>query len=693
MPSYKSQPGAAYPLGATYDGKGVNFALFSAHAEKVELCLFDASGAEEIQRFAITENDNSIWHIYVQGIAPGQVYGYRVYGPYKPQEGHRFNPNKLLIDPYGRKLVGKLIWHKAIFGYDIDSPDKDLSFSELDSAPYVPKSVVVGNTFDWGDDNEIRPHYKMDETIIYETHLRGFTKLHPQISDDKRGTFAGFADKSVTSYLKWLGVTAVEFLPVHAFFGNRHKKGYIKDNYWGYESFTFFAPEQSYMSTDEIDEFKRMVKSLHQKGIEVILDVVYNHTGEGNQLGPTFCYRGIDNASYYTLNPENKRYYYDSTGCGASFNVQNGYVLSLVMDSLRYWIEEMHVDGFRFDLAPTLCRQNQEFKMHCGFLYATGQDPLTRRVKMIAEPWDIGYGGYQVGAFPPGWGQWNDKYRDTVRRFWKGDQYQIADLASRLAGSSDVFNYLNRDIWSSINFVTAHDGFSLKDLVSYNVKHNMSNGENNRDGTDSNWSWNSGAEGETTNQTIKENRLQRLKAMITTLLMSFGTPMMLAGDEFAHTQFGNNNPYCQDNVLTWIAWDAISKENKDLVKYVRRVITLRKKLKIFNRRHFFEGKIVNKGYKDLTWYNEQGKEFTTDNWHDVNRKSISYCVYTGSRFVMVILNANYSAQNWKLPAIDTRYKWTLLLDSSAKFDVSQKLGAEQIIQVPSWSVLVFEIKK
>ena len=693
MPSYKSQPGAAYPLGATYDGKGVNFALFSAHAEKVELCLFDASGAEEIQRFAITENDNSIWHIYVQGIAPGQVYGYRVYGPYKPQEGHRFNPNKLLIDPYGRKLVGKLIWHKAIFGYDIDSPEKDLSFSELDSAPYVPKSVVVGNTFDWGDDNEIRPHYKMDETIIYETHLRGFTKLHPQISDDKRGTFAGFANKSVTSYLKWLGITAVEFLPVHAFFGNRHKKGYIKDNYWGYESFTFFAPEQFYMSSDEIDEFKRMVRALHQKGIEVILDVVYNHTGEGNQLGPTLCYRGIDNASYYTLNAENKRYYYDSTGCGASFNVQNGYVLSLVMDSLRYWIEEMHVDGFRFDLAPTLCRQNKEFRMHCGFLYATGQDPLTRRVKMIAEPWDIGYGGYQVGAFPPGWGQWNDKYRDTVRRFWKGDQHQIADLASRLAGSSDVFNYMNRDIWSSVNFITAHDGFSLKDLVSYNVKHNMSNGENNRDGTDSNWSWNSGAEGETDNIKIKENRLQRLKAMTTTLLLSFGTPMLLAGDEFAHTQFGNNNPYCQDNVLTWIAWDAISKENKDLIKYIRRVIELRKKLKIFNRRHFFTGKVINKGHKDMTWYNEQGKEFSSDNWHEANRKSISYCVYMGSRFVMVIFNANYNVLNWKLPSIDTHYKWTLLLDSSEKFDKNQKLGAEQVIQVPAWSVLVFEIKK
>ena len=693
MPSYKTQPGLAYPLGATYDGKGVNFALFSAHAEKVELCLFDASGAEEIGRFAITENDNSIWHIYIPGLVPGQVYGYRVYGPYKPLEGHRFNPNKLLIDPYGRKLIGKLIWHKAIFGYDIDSPDKDLSFSELDSAPYVPKSVVVGNTFDWEDDNEIRPRYHMDETIIYETHLRGFTKLHPQISDEKRGTFAGFADKSVTSYLKWLGITAVEFFFFFSFFGNRHKKGYIKDNYWGYESFTFFAPEQSYMSTDEIDEFKRMVKALHKKGIEVIMDVVYNHTGEGNQLGPTFCYRGIDNASYYTLNSENKRYYYDSTGCGASFNVQNGYVLSLVMDSLRYWIEEMHVDGFRFDLAPTLCRQNQEFRMHSGFLYATGQDPLTRRAKMIAEPWDIGYGGYQVGAFPPGWGQWNDKYRDTVRRFWKGDQGQVAELASRLAGSSDVFNYLNRDIWTSINFVTAHDGFSLKDLVSYNSKHNYSNGENNRDGTDSNWSWNSGAEGETDNQTIRDNRIQRLKAMTTTLLLSFGTPMLLAGDEFAHTQFGNNNPYCQDNVLTWIVWDAISKENKDLIKYVRRVIALRKKLKIFTRRRFFTGKIVNKTYKDITWYNEQGTEFTSENWHDVHRKSISYCVYTGNRFVLAIFNANYNVQNWKLPPIEDNYTWSLLLDSSSKFKKDTKLGAGQTIQVPAWSVLVFEIKK
>lgn len=691
MPSIKTQPGKSYPLGSTYDGKGVNFALFSAHAEKVELCLFDKSGAQETERYEITENDNSIWHIYLPGIEPGQVYGYRVYGPYKPLEGHRFNPHKLLIDPYGKKLIGKLIWHKAIFGYDVDSPEKDLSFSELDSAPYVPKSVVIAGDFDWSGD--VRPNHKMEDTIVYETHLRGYTKLHPQVPDAKRGTFAGFGHKSVISYLKWLGITAVEFLPLHAFFGNRHKKGYIKDNYWGYESFTFFAPEQTYTSDDSIDDFKRMVKKLHQNGIEVIMDVVYNHTGEGNQLGPTLCYRGIDNASYYTLNPDNRRYYYDSTGCGASFNVQNGCVLSLVMDSLRYWIEEMHVDGFRFDLATSLCRQNMEFKIHSGFLYATGQDPQTRQTKLIAEPWDIGYGGYQVGAFPPGWAQWNDKFRDVVRRFWKGDQYQTAEMASRVAGSSDVFNYLNRDIWTSVNFVTAHDGFSMYDLVSYNGKHNLSNGENNRDGTDSNWSWNSGAEGETDNRLIIENRYTRVKGMLSSLLLSFGTPMLLAGDEFAHRQFGNNNPYCQDNVLTWIAWEAINDKDKELARFTRQLISLRKKLKIFGRRHFFTGKVIKNGIKDITWYTERGTEFVNEDWHDGNRKALSYCVYTGSKFVMCIFNANYNTVAWKLPQVDERFRWNLLLDSSGKFKDADNLGSLQTIQVPAWGVLLLEMKK
>ncbi len=691
MSEFKPQAGRPYPLGATYDGRGVNFALFSAHAEKVELCLFDESGAQEKERYAITENDNNIWHLYLPEAKPGQVYGYRVYGPYKPEQGHRFNPNKLLIDPYGRKLVGKLIWHKAIFGYDWDSPEKDLSFSALDSAPYVPKSVVTENNFDWEGDKA--PRYSYAESVIYETHLRGYTKLHPQIPDAKRGTFSGFGSKCVTSYLKWLGVTAVEFLPIHTFFGNRHKKGYVIDNYWGYESFTFFAPEQSYLETDDINEFKQMVKTLHKNGLEVILDVVYNHTGEGNQMGPTLCYRGIDNLSYYTLNPDNKRYYYDSTGCGASFNVQNPYVLRLIMDSLRYWVEEMHVDGFRFDLAPTLCRQNTVFSQHSGFLYAAGQDPVLQQVKLIAEPWDIGMGGYQVGAFPPGWAEWNDKYRDVVRRFWKGDIFQTPELASRIAGSSDVFDYNNRNIWSSINFITAHDGFCLRDLVSYNHKHNCANGEENRDGTDSNWSWNSGAEGETENAVIIENRTARARAMLATLFFSFGTPMMVAGDEFAHTQFGNNNPYCQDNVLTWIAWEAIREQDKSFVRYVKKVINLRKKLKIFERHHFFTGKILKNGIKDITWYTEKGTEFAQADWHDGNRKSLCYSVFTGSKYIMCILNANFNEQTWKLPELNEHWGWHLLLDSSSKFKDEKLLSSGNTIRVPGWSVLLFEIKK
>ena len=690
MAGSKPTIGKPYPLGSVYDGKGVNFALFSAHAEKVELCLFDKTGAQEVQRYAITENDNSIWHIYVPGLEPGQVYGYRVYGPYRPEEGKRFNPNKLLIDPYGRQLVGKLIWHKAIFGYDWDSPDKDLSFSELDSAPYVPKSVVVDDAYDWEGDEPLRRPF--EDTVIYETHTRGFTRLHPKVPDAKRGTFAGMSHRSVVNYLMWLGITAVELLPIHAFFGNRHKKGYIVDNYWGYESFTFFAPEQSYLSRDDIREFKDMVKTLHRNNIEVILDVVFNHTGEGNQLGPTLCYRGIDNESYYILNPENRRYYFDTTGCGATFNVQHPNVLTLVMDSLRYWVREMHVDGFRFDLATTVSRHNLAFSQQSGFLYSTLQDPLMKQSKLIAEPWDVGYGGYQVGGFPPGWAEWNDKFRDVVRRFWKGDLGQTPELASRIAGSSDVFNYNNRDIWASVNFITAHDGFTLRDLVSYNGKHNNSNGEENRDGSDSNWSWNSGAEGESDNKTVTSNRYARGRALMATLLLSFGTPMMLAGDEFAHTQFGNNNPYCQDNVLTWIAWEAITDENRSFARFVKKLVQLRKKLRIFERRHFFTGRPVSRsGVKDITWYTEKGCEFAEADWHDANRKSLSYCVYGGSRYVMCIFNADFNELSWKLPDIDNTMTWNLLLDSSSKF--TGVPASNKTIRVPGWSVLVFEIKR
>ncbi len=691
MPQFKTSSGNVAPLGSHYDGKGVNFALFSAHAEKVELCIFDNSGAEETERYVINENDNGIWHIYLENATPGLVYGYRVYGRYKPQDGFRFNPNKLLIDPYGKKLVGKLIWNKAIFGYDVDSPEKDLSFSALDSAPYVPKSVVIDDAFDWEGDKQLG--YSFENTIIYETQLRGYTMLQPSVPDSKRGTFAGFAHSSVINYIKWLGVTAVEFLPIHAFFGNRHKKGYITDNYWGYESFSFFAPEQSYLSGNDIAEIKNMVKTMHAHGLEVILDVVYNHTGEGNQLGPTLCYRGIDNISYYILNPENKRYYQDTTGCGASFNLQNPQVLRLVMDSLRYWVTEMHVDGFRFDLATTLARQNMLFSQQSGFLYAVGQDPILRNIKLIAEPWDVGYGGYQVGAFLPGWAEWNDKYRDNIRRFWKGDTYQTAEMASRLTGSSDIFNYNNRDIWASVNFITAHDGFNLNDLVSYNHKHNLSNGEQNKDGTDSNWSWNSGLEGDTDNSIVLENRYQRARAMLTTLLLSFGTPMIVAGDEFMRTQLGNNNPYCQDNALTWIAWEGITDTNKQFASFVRKVVRLRKKLKIFERRKFFTGRSIDKsGYKDIAWYTEKGKEFEAGDWHDGNRRCLSYCVYNGNRFVMVIFNANFNNVDWKLPSLPEDMSWNLILDSSLKMQDAEAFSGK-VIKVPGWSVLVYDTKK
>ena len=691
MPHFKSHQGLPYPLGANYDGSGVNFALFSAHATNVELCIFNDSGSEEEARYVISSSDNNIWHIYLEGAKPGLVYGYRVYGRYDPAQGYRFNPNKLLIDPYGKKLVGTLIWNKAIFGYDIDSPDKDLSFSELDSAPYVPKSVVVLDNYDWDGDKS--PNYPMKSTIIYETHLRGSTKLNPFLNDSKRGTFAGFSDDSTINYLKHLGVTAVEFLPIHAFFGNRHKRGYIIDNYWGYESFSFFAPEQSYLSNNDINEIKDMVKILHSKGIEVILDVVYNHTGEGNHLGPTLCYRGIDNLSYYILNPDNKRHYQDTTGCGASFNLQNPMVLRLVMDSLRYWVKEMHIDGFRFDLATTLCRRNGEFKQTSGFLYAIAQDEVMQRIKLIAEPWDIGMGGYQLGAFLPGWSEWNDKYRDTVRRFWKGDQFQIADLASRLTGSSDIFNHNNRAISSSINFITAHDGFTLRDLVSYNHKHNSANGENNKDGTDANWSWNSGAEGESDNLVIEKNRTYRTKAMLATLFLSFGTPMMVFGDEFSRTQMGNNNPYCQDNAITWITWEGINASQKHLISFVRKLIRLRKRLKIFDRQEFFSGKIIDsQGHKDLCWYNEQGKEFTTSDWHDGTRHCISYLVKNDKGFIMIIMNADYHNIDWKLPDLKGKYTWNLLLDSSEQFKDISNLKSPKVIKVPAWSVLLFEIK-
>ena len=687
MPAIEVYPGRAYPLGASYDGEGVNFSIFSAHAQKVELCLFDKTGTQETLRIAITENEHSIWHTYVQGIEPGQIYGYRVYGPYKPLEGKRFNPNKLLLDPYAKKVTGELIWHKAIFGYDIDSPDKDLSFSELDSAPYVPKSVVVAGDFDWEDDE--LPETNFSDTVIYETHVRGYTMLHPKVKNGCRGKFSGMISGSVMGYLKWLGISAVEFLPVHAFLGKKIAKEKI--NYWGYESLLFFAPEPSYLTNGEIDDFKRMVKTFHENNLEVILDVVYNHTGEGNQLGPTLCYRGIDNETYYTLDKTNKRFYYDSTGCGASFNLQNPYVLTLVMDSLRYWVDEMHVDGFRFDLATSLARVNNTFSQASNFLAAVRQDEILRTVKIIAEPWDVGMGGYQLGAFPPGWAEWNDRFRDVVRRFWRGDENQIGDFASRISGSSDVFNYNNRNLWSSINFITSHDGFTLNDLTSYNDKHNLANGENNRDGTNANWSSNSGIEGLTEDTKINDIRTLKMKALMATLLLSFGTPMICAGDEFANTQFGNNNPYCQDNILTWIVWEAITRKNRELVRYVRSLIKLRKRMYVFAKESFFTGKTIAKnGFKDLAWYTESGQEFSKNDWHDPKRKSLAFAACLNNKILLTIFNANSEQINWKLPSLKKTKNWQLLIDSSSKIK-NVTLGSGKFLNVPACSVVAMEI--
>lgn len=689
----KVSNGFAYPLGSTYDGNGVNFALFSANAEKVELCLFDERGTKELERYELTAHENNIWHIYIQGLKAGQVYGYRVYGPYKPLEGKRFNHNKLLLDPYAKKLVGKLIWHKALFGYNPESPEKDLSFNTLDSAPYVPKAVVVDDTFDWEDDKH--PNIPAESTIVYETHVRGYTMLHPKIEDSKRGKFLGFTANSVINYLNWLGITSVELLPVFAFFGE--KDGMYIDNYWGYETLSYFAPEPKYLQNNNIDEFKQMVKTLHQNGKEVILDVVYNHTIEGNQMGPTLCYRGIDNESYYTLSPQNKRFYFDTTGCGASFNLQNPYVLTLVMDSLRYWVKTMHVDGFRLDLATSLSRYKEKFTQDSGFLLSARQDETLRQVKMIVEPWDATMDGYQIGAFPPAWYEWNDRYRDVIRRFWSGHNRQVGEFASRLSGSSDIFGYANRSICSSINFLTSHDGFNAHDLVCYNYKHNLVNGEQNRDGNDANWSWNSGVEGQTDDPEIKRNRLLRLKAMLTTLLMSFGTPMISAGDEFGKTQFGNNNPYCQDNVLTWVVWEAIDRDDRNLARYIKHLINLRKNMDIFKRTGFFNGNKLEKfarvTIKDLMWFKENGEEMQTADWLDENRKALG-CFITGeNKAYMQIYNSGVAPLEWTLPKFCKKTRVKVLADSSESNKQNDEIDSNKPLSVAAWSAIVLEISR
>ncbi|MGH2635920.1 MAG: glycogen debranching protein GlgX, partial [Actinomycetota bacterium] len=589
-------PGNPHPLGATWDGEGVNFALFSEHATGVELCLFEgSSNGHESARIPVGERTDLVWHAYLPDVRPGARYGYRVHGPYAPAEGHRFNPNKLLLDPYGKAFTGTIEWSDALYGYAIGHADEDLSFDERDTAANLPKAVVVDTAFTWGGDRP--PRTPWNRSVIYECHVKGMTRCHPGVPPELRGTYLGMASDPILDHLLSLGVTAVELLPVHQYVDERDLVERGLRNYWGYNSIGFFAPHVAYATGwggQQVDEFKSMVKALHKAGIEVILDVVYNHTGEGNQLGPTLSLRGIDNASYYRLRPDDRRAYMDFTGTGNSLNMLHPRTMQLIMDSLRYWINDMHVDGFRFDLAPVLARELYEVNRLGLFFDIIQQDPVISQAKLIAEPWDLGEGGYQVGNFPTGWAEWNGRYRDCVRRFWRGDPGQVPELASRLSGSSDLYEASGRRTYASINFVTAHDGFTLHDLVSYERKHNEANGHDNRDGTDENWGRNWGAEGPTESARITAMRERMKRNFLATLALSQGVAMILGGDEMGRTQGGNNNAYCQDNEVSWVDWD-LSPADRDLLDFTREVLEIVRSNAVLRRRTFLTGKTIGDG--------------------------------------------------------------------------------------------------
>lgn len=667
-------PGSPFPRGATWDGEGVNFALFSEHAERVELCLFDLSGRLEVQRIELRERTDLIWHCYLPEARPGLLYGYRVHGPYDPARGHRFNPNKLLMEPYAKDIVGQLRWSDAHFAYRIGHRGEDMSFDRRDNAAGMPKCRVVDPAFTWGDDRP--PKVPWADMVIYELHVRGFTRGHTEIASPLRGTYAGLATAPSIDHLKRLGVTSVELMPVHAFIDDRHLIERGLSNYWGYNSIGFFAPDHRYSSSGVVSEFKTMVKTLHSHGIEVILDVVYNHTAEGNHLGPTLSFRGIDNASYYRLVGDNPRYYMDYTGCGNTLNLRQPRVLQLIMDSLRYWVLEMHVDGFRFDLASALARELREVNRLGAFFDILLQDPVLSQVKLIAEPWDLGEGGYQVGNFPVGWAEWNDRYRDTMRAYWKGDGGLIGDFARRLTGSSDLYEHNGRRPYASINFITAHDGFTLHDLVSHNGKHNEANGEDNRDGNDNNISWNCGAEGSNDDPAIMALRARQKRNLLATLLFSQGVPMLVAGDEMGRTQGGNNNAYCQDNEISWVNWD-VAPADRDFLEFVRHVITLRREHPVFRRRNFFQGRAIRgSGIKDILWFKPDGSEMSDEQWaHDFAR---CLGVYLGGESMkehdrrgqpirddnfLLLFNAHHEDLCFCLPELREGCEWRCLLDT------------------------------
>ncbi|HVS77031.1 MAG TPA: glycogen debranching protein GlgX [Steroidobacteraceae bacterium] len=669
-------PGQPYPRGATWDGEGVNFSLFSANAEKVELCIFDSSGRHEMQRIALRERTDEIWHCYLPEARPGLLYGYRVYGPYRPELGQRFNPNKLLIEPYAKRLEGALLWSDAHFGYRLRHPKGDLSFDKRDSAPGTPKSRVIDPAFTWGDDRP--PRIPWHDTVIYEAHVRGLTMRHPEVPPQLRGTYAGLATAPMIEHLQRLGITTLELMPVHAFVDDRTLVEKGLRNYWGYNTIGFFAPERRYSASGQTSEFKTMVKTLHSAGIEVILDVVYNHTAEGNELGPTLSMRGIDNAAYYRLSFESPRHYMDFTGTGNTLNLQHPRVLQLIMDSLRYWVQEMHVDGFRFDLASALARELYDVDRLGSFFDTIGQDPVLSQVKLIAEPWDIGSGGYQVGNFPPGWNEWNDKYRDSMRAYWKGDGGLIGEFARRFTGSADLYEASGRKPHASINFITAHDGFTLQDLVSYNDKHNEANREDNRDGANDNRSWNCGAEGPTDDAAIRALRAQQKRNLLAALLLSQGVPMLLAGDELGHTQQGNNNAYCQDGELAWLDW-RLDAERETFLEFVCTLIALRRRHPVFSRRRFLQGDTVTEeGLREVIWLSPDGREMTDADWYvpfarcfglylagaAIERHDRRGRLVTDNSFVL-LCNAHHEPIPFRFPGPLAEKVWWTVLDTAA----------------------------
>jgi isoamylase len=711
-------PGHAYPLGATYDGAGTNFALFSEVAEKVELCLFSQRGKET--RIPLAEVDGFVHHGYLPSVEPGQRYGFRVHGPYDPAQGLRCNPNKLLIDPYAKALDGPVRWDEAVFGYPFADPD---ARNDVDSAPYVPKSVVVNPFFDWGSDRP--PKIPYNETIIYEAHVRGLTIAHPDVPEQLRGTYTGLAHPVMVDHLKSLGVTAVELMPCHEFLDDHHLQEKGLSNYWGYNTVAFLAPHHAYASQNsrpgnQVQEFKGMVRDLHDAGIEVILDVVYNHTAEGNHMGPTLSMRGIDNHAYYRLVEDDPRYYMDYTGTGNSLNVRNPHTLQLIMDSLRYWVTEMHVDGFRFDLASTLAREFYDVDRLSVFFDLVQQDPVISQVKLIAEPWDVGPGGYQVGNFPPLWSEWNGKYRDTVRDFWRGEPGTLGEFAARLTGSSDLYQNDGRRPYASINFVTAHDGFTLADLVSYNDKHNDANGEGGNDGESHNRSWNCGVEGPTDDAAVLDLRARQQRNIIATMLLSQGVPMLLHGDELGRTQNGNNNVYCQDNATSWVDWSLLGK-NAQLVHFTAGMVALRNGHPVFRRRRFFEGRPIGPGRRrpgalaDIAWFTPSGEEMTEQDWDSgfgkcitvfLNGDAIADVDARGERVVddsfVVALNAHYEDIDVALPGPEYGTEWAVVVDTEAGEVIMlsttpgvvaadpERVGAGSTRRVAARSLVVFQ---